>query len=221
MPLYADAKRRFFALVTKVVPSAVGIEDAFEERDRLNVARWGFTIERFRNSMVETYRDCLATAGGEPRLDHEEQISQIATSVIRRRAVPMGYARAVLERLSPSFRLVLLTKGEYELQNRRVAESGLGKFFERVMIVDHKDPGAFRQLVSELKIRPHLAWSVGDSLRSDIRPALTAGLRAIWIPQETWSYERELPGGAAKRFLQTGSLRELPRLLGDALKDEA
>jgi putative hydrolase of the HAD superfamily len=221
MPLYVEAKRRFFALVSELVPTASGIEEEFEERDRANVARWGFTIERFRNSMVETYRERVSRAGEKPQFKREEQISRIAASVMRRRAARMGYAKAALEKLAPSFRLVLLTKGEYELQNRRIAESGLKGFFERSMIVDHKDAGAFRQLVAELKVNPRLAWSVGDSLRSDIRPALTAGLRAVWVPKKTWSYEEDAPSGAQGKFAQVSSLRELPRLLGDALKEEA
>jgi putative hydrolase of the HAD superfamily len=218
MPLYTDAKRRFFALMSGLVPSASGIEEEFEERDRNNVAQWGFTLERFRNSMVETYRECVSRTGNRPQFKREEQISRIAASVMRRRAAPMGYAKTILEKLAPSFRLVLLTKGEYELQNRRIAESGLRELFERAMIVDHKDAGAFRQLVAELKVNPRLAWSVGDSLRSDIRPALAAGLRAVWVPQATWSYEEDAPPGSHGRFAQIHSLRELPNLLGDALK---
>ena len=128
MPLYVDAKRRFFALVSELVPTASGIEEEFEERDRANVARWGFTIERFRNSMVETYRERVARAGEKTQFNREEQISRIAASVMRRRAATMGYAKTALEKLAPSFRLVLLTKGEYELQNRRIAESGLKRF---------------------------------------------------------------------------------------------
>jgi putative hydrolase of the HAD superfamily len=221
MPLYVDAKRRFFALVSELVPTASGIEEQFEERDRNNVAQWGFTIERFRNSMVETYRECMARNGTQPQFRREEQISRIAASVMRRRAARVAYAKTVLEKLAPSFRLVLLTKGEYELQNRRIAESGLRGVFERAMIVDHKDAGAFTQLVAELRVNPRLAWSVGDSLRSDIRPALAAGLRAVWVPQKTWSYEEDAPAGAQGGFAQIRSLRELPHLLGNALKEKA
>jgi putative hydrolase of the HAD superfamily len=219
MPLYVDAKRRFFALVSELVSNASGIEEEFEERDRNNVARWGFTIERFRNSMVETYRECMARNSMQPQFKCEEQISRIAASVMRRRAARVGYAKTVLEKLAPSFRLVLLTKGEYELQNRRIAESGLRGYFERVIIVDHKDAGTFRQLVAELKLNPRLAWSVGDSYRSDIRPALAAGLRALWFLQKTWSYEEQAPSGGQGRLTKIRSLRELPQLLRDALKE--
>ena len=83
----------------------------------------------------------------------EAEISRIATSVARRRAPLLPYARQALTRLSASCRLVLLTKGEYELQRRRVVASGLEGLFEKVMIVDHKDAATFRQLAAELKVR--------------------------------------------------------------------
>ncbi|MCC6362156.1 MAG: HAD family hydrolase [Bryobacterales bacterium] len=221
MPLYTEAKARFFALMDRASLNSEGIEREFEERDHRNVAKWGFTVERFRNSMVETYRARALAAGVSPELKREEEISRIATSVARRRAPLLPYARQVLTRLSASCRLVLLTKGEYELQRRRVMASGLEGLFEKVIIVDHKDVATFRQLATELKVKPDRVWSVGDSMRSDVRPALAAGFRAVWIPQKTWSYEEvdsdlDAPG----RFLRPRSIRELPKVLLPELRKD-
>lgn len=216
MPLYADAKSRFFQLVARQLPSIENIEAEFEDRDELNVSRWGFTIERFRNSMVETYREFMMRASLSPQLKTEEQISRIATSVLRRKASSMPYAKTILRQLSSKFRLALLTKGEYQLQNRRVAESGLSGFLERVVIVDHKDPATFKRLLSELHSSPRCAWSVGDSLRSDIWPALNAGLNAVWIPRDTWSYENADVPTEGRRFKRIGSIHELASLFAVA-----
>ena len=222
MPLYTEAKTRFFALMARAVVDSEGIDREFEERDNRNVAKWGFTVERFRNSMVETYRARVLAAGVSPELKREEEISRIATSVARRRAPLLPYARQALTRLSTSCRLVLLTKGEYELQRSRVMSSGLEGLFEKVMIVDHKDAATFRQLAAELKVKPERVWSVGDSMRSDVRPALAAGFRAVWIPQKTWSYEEADSGSDARgRFLQPRSIRELPKVLLPALRKDS
>lgn len=221
MPIYTGAKARFFALMTRVVPDAVNIEQEFDQRDKRNVAKWGFTTERFRNSMVETYRACVLAAGASPQLKQEVAVSRIATSIARRRAPLLPFARAALTRLSPHCRLVLLTKGEYELQRHRIEASGLEDLFERVIIVDHKDKATFRQLAAELKVTPGRAWSVGDSVRSDIRPALAAGFKAVWIPQKTWSYEEVCADAhAAGQFLQARSLRELPKVLIPVLRKD-
>jgi putative hydrolase of the HAD superfamily len=219
MPLYTEAKRRFFTLVSRLVPTAQDIETEFEDRDHRNVARWGFTVERFRNSMVETYRELVFRAGGTPQLSRETQISNLATSVIHRKVSPMPFARRTAETIASRARLILLSKGEYDLQKRRVSESGLTDLFERVVIVDHKDADTFRGVVSELRVPAQSVWSVGDSLRSDIQPALAAGLGAVWIPQKTWSYEehKKRPG-RGHRFYEAKSLRALPKVLESAWK---
>lgn len=214
MPIYTGAKARFFALMTKAVPDTANIEQEFDQRDRDNVARWGFTAERFRNSMVETYRSRILAAGALPELKREAAVSRIAASIARRRAPLLPYARATLNRLLPHCRLVLFTKGEYQLQRQRIEASGLEDLFEKVIIVDHKDKATFRQLSVELKFKPGSAWSVGDSMRSDISPALAAGFNAVWIPQETWSYEEvHADAHPAERFLRVRSLRDLPNVL--------
>jgi len=221
MPIYAGAKARFFALMRRTVPGMENIEHEFDRIDRRNVAKWGFTTERFRNSMVETYRSHVLSAGASPELKREAAVSKIASSIAHRKAPLLPYARAALTRLSPHCRLVLLTKGEYELQRYRIEASGLEDLFERVIVVDHKDKATFRQLAAELKVKPGRAWSVGDSMRSDIRPALAAGFRAVWIPKKTWSYE-EVNGyvHAAERFLRARSLRELPKVLLPVLRKD-
>lgn len=221
MPLYSEAKGRFFGLMRRLIPDAVDLERDFEHRDHRNVGRWGFTVERFRNSMVETY-DAWASARGIPReLRLEAQISRIATSVAKRRAPLLPHAKATLTRLNKVARLVLVTKGEYELQQQRLSRSGLEPFFERVLIVGHKDRGTFRQLSRELHVKPSSMWSVGDSLRSDIRPALAAGLHAIWIPQKTWSYEEASPSPPnSPRFITIPTIRDLPKVLVPALKKD-
>jgi putative hydrolase of the HAD superfamily len=215
MPLYTAAKQRFFALTANLGFDAKCVEEEFEARDMENVSAWGFTVERFRRSMVETYEAFARRQGKSPTLRIEQRISQVATSVVRNKTRPMPRAKEVLRALHGRWRLVLLTKGEYALQERRVAESGFNEFFERTVIVEHKNRETFLQVVRELDATPERTWSVGDSLRSDIMPALEAGLNAVWIPQETWGYESaELID--EHRILQARTIRELPQILRKA-----
>ena len=215
MPLYTAAKRRFFALMSNLGFDAKCVEEEFEARDMKNVSAWGFTVERFRRSMVETYEAFARRQGKSPTLRVEQRISQVATSIVRNKTRPMPRAKEVLRTLHGRCRLVLLTKGEYALQERRVAESGFSEFFERAVIVEHKNRETFLRVVRELDVTPEHTWSVGDSLRSDVIPALEAGLNAVWIPQETWGYESaEMTG--KHRVLQARTIRELPQILRKA-----
>jgi putative hydrolase of the HAD superfamily len=215
MPLYRTAKRRFFSFMEEQGFDHARVEREFEARDIQNVARWGFTVERFRRSMVETYHEFVREHGQLPALRIEQRVSLIATGVVRNGTRPMPRSREVLAALRGRCRLALLTKGEYALQERRVAESAFRDFFERVTIVEHKDRATFLRLAEELKADARRTWSVGDSLRSDIRPALEAGLNAIWIPQDTWGYESVVPEHH-ERLLQISSIRLLPAALKKA-----
>ena len=215
MPLYSSAKRRFFTLMGDLGFDEKCVEEEFEARDLENVSAWGFTVERFRRSMVETYDSFARRHSKSAMLRVEQRISRFATSVVHNKTRPMPRAKEVLRALQGRCRLVLLTKGEYALQERRVAESGFSGHFERVLIVEHKDRGTFLRVVRELGAAKERTWSVGDSLRSDVRPALEAGLNAVWIPQDTWSYETaEMTD--EERVVQTRTIREVPKILREA-----
>lgn len=212
MPLYVTAKRRFFQLMERLGFSRRFVEPRFERRDQHNVDKWGFTVERFRTSMIETYAQFAAQKKIEPDQQINARIASIATSVTRARARTVGSARQVLRTLRPSFRLVLLTKGEHDVQERRINESGLREFFDAVHIVARKDEAAFQAIISDLGVGADCVWSIGDSLRSDIHPAINVGARAVWIPQQTWSFERDAPIGRT-HVHKIRSLSELPTLL--------
>jgi putative hydrolase of the HAD superfamily len=210
MPLYTAAKRRFFRLMERVGFPRPLVEPRFERLDRQNVDKWGFTVERFRTSMIETYREFAKQRRVAPDERIEGRIAVIAFSVTRGRARTVASAREVLQALRPAFRLVLLTKGERNVQERRIADSSLQEFFDAVRIVARKDEDAFRAVIDDLGVSADRVWSIGDSLRSDIHPAIHAGARAVWIPRPTWSYEHDAPIPGVRRVR---SLRELPKVL--------
>lgn len=116
-----------------------------------------------------------------------------------------------LDQLAQRGRLVLVTKGDLLHQEAKLAASGLGGLFSGIEIVSDKTPDTFRRLFEREAVAPHEAVMAGDSLRSDINPALEAGAWAAFIPQEgAWSHERDrLPAGHP-RFRQLQRLAELP-----------
>jgi putative hydrolase of the HAD superfamily len=76
----------------------------------------------------------------------------------------------------------------------------LEDLFDYVRIVPGKDAATFRALAADLGMRPGSCWVVGDSLKSDIIPAVTAGFRAIHVAAPNWgAYEHAglaVPAGA-------------------------
>src|SRR5216683_710110 len=97
-----------------------------------------------------------------------------------------------LDYLSPRHDLILLTKGDIEEQKLKVERSGIEECFKQVIIVQEKDVATYHRVARELQLDPKDTWMIGNSPRSDINPALTAGLNAVYIPHpHTWHLEHE------------------------------
>ncbi len=108
--------------------------------------------------------------------------------------------------------LVLFTKGHPEEQKLKIDRSGLGGLFHHTAIVKEKDAAAYRRLVSDLALEPERTWMIGNSPRSDINPALEAGLRAVFIPHaHTWTLERAEIAPADGRLLTLEKFPDLRR----------
>jgi putative hydrolase of the HAD superfamily len=118
----------------------------------------------------------------------------------------MGFAERILEcpmeaiegvpetlgYLAPRHDLTLFTKGHPEEQKLKIDRSGLGAFFGHTAIVKEKDATAYRRLVEERGLDPERTWMIGNSPKSDINPALAAGLNAVFVPHaHTWILEKQ------------------------------
>jgi putative hydrolase of the HAD superfamily len=108
--------------------------------------------------------------------------------------------------------LTLFTKGNLEEQKLKIDRSGLGQYFGHTAIVKEKDTAAYQRLVSERQLLPASTWMIGNSPKSDINPAMAAGLNAVFIPHaHTWVLEKqEIRPGAGKLITveEFGGLRE-------------
>jgi putative hydrolase of the HAD superfamily len=115
-----------------------------------------------------------------------------------------------LEYLSFRHDLTLFTKGNPEEQKLKIERSGLGPFFGHTAIVKEKDAGAYAELVRQRGMDKARTWMVGNSPKSDINPALEAGLGAVFIPHaHTWILERQEIRTGSPRLLTLESFSEL------------
>jgi len=102
-----------------------------------------------------------------------------------------------LQYLSERHDLTLFTKGHADEQRLKVDRSGLAGYFSHTAIVKEKDAASYRRLVEERALEPGRTWMIGNSPKSDINPALEAGLNAVFVPHaHTWTLERQeiVPG---------------------------
>lgn len=177
------------------------------ETERRNTRQHGYGVASFGRSLEETY---LKLAGNMAR---RETLAQISLMVSELEAVPPKILDGVPETLaylSQNHRLILFTKGQPAEQAGKVEKSGLQNFFEAIEITREKDATAYRALVERHRIVKNLAWMVGNSPRSDINPAMDAGLNAVFIPHAvTWELEKTELRSCGGRLLILGTFRDL------------
>src|SRR3981189_294426 len=115
-----------------------------------------------------------------------------------------------LSYLTERHRLILFTKGEPAEQAAKVERSGLQGFFEAIEIVNEKDSTMYAGLVRKHKIVKTQGWMIGNSPRSDINPAMSVGLNAVYIPhQHTWQLEHEPVVSGSGKLVILPAVRDL------------
>jgi putative hydrolase of the HAD superfamily len=120
-----------------------------------------------------------------------------------------GVAETVAE-LSTRHELTIFTKGDPDEQRMKIDRSGLNGYFQHAAIVKEKNPAAYRALAEARGFDPEKTWMIGNSPKSDINPALAAGLSAVFVPHaRTWTLEHEELPEQHGRLLRVQSIREL------------
>lgn len=181
------------------------------EVEARNLRHYGYGIKGFVLSMIDTAiavtdeRVPAATIGAILAFGREMSEHPVET---------LPHARETLAALHPSHRLVLITKGDLFDQERKLAASGLGDFFAGVEIVADKTAETYRRVFARHGNGPERAAMVGNSLKSDVVPALEAGAWGIHVPHDlTWALERVAAPEGAPRYRSIGDLSALPGLI--------
>jgi putative hydrolase of the HAD superfamily len=168
------------------------IRRILDDIEHANSAAHGYGAKVFARSLEETFREVTAH---EPRAEDLDTIRGLVRRLAWEEIEIIPGVPETLAELATRHDLVMLTKGEREEQRLKIEVSGLAGLFRRAVIVPEKDVGTYRRLVEEDGLDPGLTWMIGNSPRSDILPAVEAGLRAAHVPNpHTWRLEQaQLP----------------------------
>lgn len=189
-----------------------GLLEAVDRFDVERVKKAGyFAAHCFPGALGDAYKYCCRLKGIDADPVLLEEVVRMGWSVYYEKPQLIAGAELVLQELQKCFSLVLLTKGEELIQRRRVRESGLEKYFARIVVTGDKDAALFKRVVEESAGNVEEAWSVGNSIRSDINPALAAGMQAIHFTGGcTWHFEEEEPRGS---YYKADTLEEAAAIL--------
>ncbi|TIX10287.1 MAG: HAD family hydrolase [Mesorhizobium sp.] len=181
------------------------------EAERRNLAVYGFGIKGFTLSMIET---AIEVSGGRVPGSVVAEILAAGREMLSHPIEPLPHARETVEKLAGAYRLVLITKGDLFDQERKLAQSGLGDLFDAVEIVSDKSAATYARVFSRHGDGPGKSMMVGNSLKSDVVPAIEAAGWGVHVPHElTWVLEHVEAPTTAPRFRQIADLGQLPALI--------
>jgi putative hydrolase of the HAD superfamily len=191
---------RFVSALEHIGYTSEYIRHILNETERRNIRQHGYGVRSFRRSLEETY---LKLAGNSARRELMQEIEKMAAALENTPPHILDGVPETLAYLAKYHRLILLTKGETAEQVAKVERSGLQPYFEAIEIVLEKDSGTYERMVEQFKIVKANGWMVGNSPKSDINPALQAGLNAVFIPHpDTWEQEKtEVESGGGKLLI--------------------
>ncbi|MGH9480784.1 MAG: HAD family hydrolase [Terriglobales bacterium] len=165
------------------------MRERINQEERRVIAEIGYGLESFTLALTRAFQ-ALAPERWGP--EARTAVGQLAASIA---AEPIEFVPGAVETLrylAPRHRLLLVTKGDFAEQSRKVALSGVAPLFEQVHVLPEKDEAAYRERLAALDARPESCWMIGNSPKSDINPALRAGLNAVLIPHpHTWMLEQD------------------------------
>lgn len=199
----------FISYLNHATMTQAQVREALNNVELENTRQHGYGVASFRRALVT----CFEKLSPQPATpEHHAQIEGFATSIIANDIELLeGVARGLPE-LARRHRLILVTKGNHAEQSDKIARSGLLPYFTAVEIPPEKHPDAYRDLCARHHLACESTWMIGNSPKSDINPALAAGLHAVYIHhQDTWVLEHEslcqAPEG--QRLLEVSAFDEL------------
>ncbi len=161
----------------------------FDEMEIANIKINGYGAQNFARNMVQCYQHLSERDIAPGDID---RIIRFADRILHQPIETLpGVEETLAYLLERNHDLILFTKGHPEEQRLKIDRSPVGPFFREFEIVREKDVAAYRELVARFRLNPEITWMIGNSPKSDINPAIEAGLNAVFVPHEkTWSLEQ-------------------------------
>jgi putative hydrolase of the HAD superfamily len=206
---FERAIEQFISFLNHHEFSAEQVREVLNEVERECIVKHGYGLHSFAHALVHTF-ERLSVNPVTPEL--HAQISSFSHTVADQPIELLPEVSQTLEYLSARHRLILMTKGAIAEQTGKIERSGLKQYFPEAEIVVEKNSAVYLALIEKHELACDSTWMIGNSPKSDINPALAAGLHAVFVPHgNTWILEHEEVDAASppQRLLIVGRFAEL------------
>jgi putative hydrolase of the HAD superfamily len=163
------------------------VREALNAVERETILAHGYGLTSFTRSLVTCFERLSPAPVTEEKV---QRILGFARSIQEQEIELLPGVAETLAELASRHRLILMTKGDQAEQADKLTRSGLAELFSSVEIVAEKNPATYGEVIARHELTPHTSWMVGNSIKSDINPALAAGLHAVFLfHKDTWVLE--------------------------------
>jgi putative hydrolase of the HAD superfamily len=199
----------FIAYLDHREHTPVEVRSVLNKCEHATIAAHGYGMASFERSLI----DCFTQLSAAPPTENQRQrIASFAQSIMEQAIELLPGVAETLPLLAERHRLILVTKGNAREQQRKLDRSGIHMHFTAVEIPPEKHPGVYREILGRHNLAPATTWMIGNSPRSDINPALAAGLHAVYVHHpNTWVLEHEdlAPPTPPQQLIQLDSFAAL------------
>ena len=168
----------FISLLDHHVHTPDQVREHLNRVERATIAERGYGLRSFEHSLVTCFEELSADS---PDPSHHAAIASFAGAIAEHEIEVLPGVAATLAVLASRHRLILVTKGNDAEQRDKLARSGLAPHFDAVEVLAEKHPAAYRDVITRHTCDPQTTWMIGNSPKSDINPALAAGLNAVFV----------------------------------------
>jgi len=187
--------------------SSTEVRAVLDEIETVNSKAHGYGTVNFARNLTECYHKLVEREVGAEDL---ARIMSFTERILQHPIEIIPGVEETLEYLSGRHSLTLFTKGDPEEQKLKLDRSGLGIYFGHTAIVKEKDARSYAALIRERALDAAHTWMIGNSPKSDVNPALEAGIHAVFVPHErTWVLEKEELREGPGRLLKLARFEEL------------
>lgn len=189
--------------------SAAEVREILNDVERKAIATHGYGLHSFTHALTKTF-EWLSVEPLTPAL--HETIHGFARTIAEQPLQLLPHVPETLAYLKERHRLILMTKGDLQEQSGKIERSGIKSYFRGVEVVAEKDAAVYRAVLEKHELSADETWMIGNSPKSDINPALRAGLNAVFVPHDdTWVLEHEEidTAQAPRQLLVLESFRDL------------
>jgi putative hydrolase of the HAD superfamily len=208
---FESAISSFISYLDHRVRTHEEVREYLNHVERATIKKHGYGLRSFRKSLIV----CFEQLTDKPVTPEKHaRIVSFAQSIADHEIELLAGVPTTIAELSTRHRCILVTKGDDAEQRDKLRRSGLAPHFAAVEVLPEKTDAAYRELAHQHECDLVRTWMIGNSPKSDINPALAAGLHAIFIPHGfTWVLEHEVVNQPPKgqHLMELASFAELTR----------